>query len=210
MEAKVESLEQQIQGLKILGDQRQAELAAEGQRLLEGIQTESATVKAAIGQTVVEAKAEFDRLREEQRQVIEAAAAEFKKQREQQEQRRQDILTVYQAMQIAVVQTNEKIEAGITEGGSTSGKKDVQYLPDKQMIPDEYEGQLEGWRAWKEDMLRLFDKKNRGMRRFLEEVEKEKRAIDQSWKDSRTSTYGTKVVNDAESLWKTFKNKTKK
>ena len=48
------------------------------------------------------------------------------------------------------------------------------------------------------------------MKRFLEEVEKEKGAIDQNWKDSRTSTYGTKVVNGAESVWETLKNRTKK
>ena len=27
------------------------------------------------------------------------------------------------------------------------------------MVPDEFEGGLDGWRAWKEDMIGLFEKK---------------------------------------------------
>ena len=148
----------------MLGDQRQVELAAEGQRLLDAIQGESEQVKEVLKKVIVDARAEFDGVKEQQKrvveaaakefedlrtkqqQVVEAAAEEFKKQQQSQEQQRQDLQTLYQAIRIEMAQINEKIEAGITEGGSTSGKKDVQYLPDKQMIPDEYEGQLEEWR----------------------------------------------------------------
>ena len=62
----------------------------------------------------------------------------------------------------------------------------------------------------KEDMLRLFDKKNKGMRSFLEEVEKEKEAVDKSWKESRKMKYGIKVVEGEELVWETLKNRTKK
>ena len=121
METRLTELEQRVGGLRVLGEQRQADIAAEGQRLLDGVQAESTAVKAAIGRTVVEAKAEFDRQREQQeqtfvaareefekekrekqQQVIEAAAAEFKKQREQQEQQRPDLLTLHQAMRIEI------------------------------------------------------------------------------------------------------------
>ena len=61
MEARITELEQRVEGLRVIGDERQADLAAEGQRLLDGIQAESTAVKAAIGQTVAEAKVEFDR-----------------------------------------------------------------------------------------------------------------------------------------------------
>ena len=67
-----------MEGIRVLGDQRQAEIAAEGQRLLDGVQVESTAVKAAIGRTVVEAKAEFDRQREQQEQTFVAAKRDLK------------------------------------------------------------------------------------------------------------------------------------
>ena len=47
-------------------------------------------------------------------------------------------------------------------------------------------------------MLRLLEKKNKGMRSFLEEVEKEKTVINQGRKDIRRMRYGPKVVEKKE------------
>ena len=43
----------------------------------------------------------------------------------------------------------------------------------KNMIPDIYDGDLQKWRAWKEDAEDYMDTANAGMRKLLKEVEAE-------------------------------------
>ena len=83
-------------------------------------------------------------------------------------------------------------------------------MPDKNMLPDEVEGFLEEWRAWKEDMIKLFQKENAEAKGFLEEVEKEPGTVDEQWRNERRTKYGKRVVDGGGSVWEVLKNRTKR
>ena len=174
---EIANMVSRIEDLERREAERRQELQEEGNRLIGNLNEEFSKIKGAFGQLVVNAKEQFDVIRDAQQQTVAAAAAEFGQQQQRQEQQRIDLRTLYDATSIELTRIKERMNAieggssidghrpGEREGGRREG--DAQYLPDKDIIPDEYEGQREGWRAWKEDMLRMYDK-NPGMRGFLE------------------------------------------
>ena len=48
----------------------------------------------------------------------------------------------------------------------------VGYLPQKNMVPKEYSGAVEGWRAWKEESEDYFDTVRPGLKKIMKEAEK--------------------------------------
>ena len=56
-------------------------------------------------------------------------------------------------------------------GSSTSGSAAARgYLPEKSMVPNIFNGEVDGWRIWRDDVSDFLDTRNSGMQRLPQRV----------------------------------------
>ena len=79
------------------------------------------------------------------------------------------------------------------------------FVPIKDSVPEMYEGKLEEWRDWKENMEDYVDTVKGGMKEIMREVEKEEGKIDEDWKKDK----GDMAVKSDIHLWRLLKQKTR-
>ena len=88
---------------------------------------------------------------------------------------------------------------GLHQGGGQSRG----YLPEKSTIPRAYDGNLEEWRAWRDDFADFFDTKNVGMAQLLADIAKKRDVpVDSSTLAKWAGVLGTKVTGDHGQVWR--------
>ena len=87
------------------------------------------------------------------------------------------------------------IEAALG-GSSTSGSTAARgYLPEKSMVPNVFNGEVDGWRIWRDDVSDFLDTRNSGMQRLLEEIFQHKELPVQEVL-RKMASLGVKVLSD--------------
>ena len=76
-----------------------------------------------------------------------------------------------------VEQRISRLEATVAGGSGASGSASTPsgtltrgYLPEKNTIPKTFEGELDQWRAWRDDVADFLDTRNVGMLKFLQAI----------------------------------------
>ena len=146
MESRVAQLETEVTSLQVELGRYKGQLEEQKQKLMDDIGIEFANTKLALGEIVVDARAEFAKLQ-------------------------QGITELHQGTLNALTELTKRME--IVEKGGT-GKVQKGYLPTKSTIPKVMGGQEEDWRQWKEDTEDFMDDTNPGMKKFLREVAMQK------------------------------------
>ena len=99
----------------------------------------------------------------------------------------------------------DAVEAHGGQGGLPSSGAGKGYLPEKSLIPKTYQGELDGWRSWRDDLTEFMDNKNPGMKRFLEEVSNKRDELVSDVMLQKWNVLGNKVVGDQVQVWRTLK-----
>ena len=82
------------------------------------------------------------------------------------------------------------------------------YLPQKNTIPDKFSGKAEDWRMWQEEVSDYFDSMRPGMKKLLEDVEKEADTVDIAWRQKNRGNRDPKVLGDGLEVWRALKKLT--
>ena len=94
---------------------------------------------------------------------------------------------------------------GLQQGGGQSRS----YLPEQSTIPRAYDGNLEEWKAWRDDFADFFDTKNVGMAQLLADIAKKKDVpVNMSTLAKWAGVLGTKVTGDHVQVWRAKKGLT--
>ena len=103
----------------------------------------------------------------------------------------------------------DAMENSSGEGLQQGGGQSRGYLPDKSTIPRAYDGNLEEWRAWRDDSADFLDTKNVGMAQLLADIAKKKDIpVDSSTLAKCAGVLGTKVTGDHVQVWRALKGLT--
>ena len=81
------------------------------------------------------------------------------------------------------------------------------YLPEKSMVPNIFNGEVDGWRIWRDDVSDFLDTRNSGMQRLLEEISQHKELPVQEVL-RKMASLGVKVVRDSVQVWRALKGLT--
>ena len=89
-------------------------------------------------------------------------------------------------------------------GGLQQGGGQSRYiLSEKSTIPRAYDGNLEEWRAWRDDFAHFFNTKNVGMAQLLADIAKKMDVpVDRSTLAKWGGVLGTKVTGDHVHVWR--------
>ena len=94
-------------------------------------------------------------------------------------------------------------------GGLQRGGQSRSYLPEKSTIPRAYDGNLEEWRAWRDDFADFLDTKNVGKAQLLADIAKKKDIpVCSSTLAKWAGVLGTKVTGDHIQVWRALKGLT--
>ena len=105
----------------------------------------------------------------------------------------------------------DQVEGRVVNGGVSPNSGSVPtrgHLPEKSMLPKVFEGNLEEWRNWQDDVSDFLDTRHSGMLRFLDAISKQR---DQQISDSLKQTWqflGPKVLDDEIHVWRALKGLT--
>ena len=76
------------------------------------------------------------------------------------------------------------------------------YLPQKSMIPKTFSDKHEEWRVWQEEVADYIDTMTPGMKKILEEVDKEEGVVDELWRDSLSDRHAESLVKENQNVWR--------
>lgn len=178
MEARVAQLESDISTLKIQVASQLKNIDQQKKDLVDQLNGELVQHKLMMNEIVEGAKSEFKGIQVGMQIMYDEVSGGFK-----------DIL-----------QRVMDLEQNRNNGSGQKG-----YIPRKAMMPKEFSGQGEDWRAWQDDVLDYLDSVTPGMREFLKEAELETDAVTEQWTRDRAAKYGPKVVGDTVQVWGALK-----
>ena len=142
MEARLGAIEKRLDEL----DELKQDFGDRLQAKLATMEAEAGATTADLRQIVSEAKSKFD--------GIEAG-----------------LQSLYADAKLKFDELEALIKSCSTVGGHTANKK-VNFLPDKMMIPKVFEGDINSWKRWKEEVTKFFDEEHEGMKAVMDEVAK--------------------------------------
>ena len=80
-------------------------------------------------------------------------------------------------------------------------------MPEKSMVPNIFNGEVDGWRIWRDDVSDFLDTRNSGMQRLLEEISQHKGLPVQEVL-RKMASLGVKVLSDSVQVWRALKGLT--
>jgi len=184
----------------------------------------------AMNIVVDQAKDEFDKTKAEQAITIAEASKEFQNIRKKIEDMWQGcgdfanqvdtdkkgiqavIEQVTRAQGEAIGRLQQQVEdlrntgGGGSQGhGGGSAEKIFGYLPLKEMVPNIFDGKLEGWRKWKDDVIDFAEMMRPGVKELLKEAELEEVTVGTTW----TGKSGNPLAQmEMIRIWRLLKQKT--
>ena len=96
----------------------------------------------------------------------------------------------------------ESTAAGGVPNSTTNASR--RYLPEKSMIPGIFNGEVDGWRVWRDDVSDFFDTRNVGMQKVLVEIGVRPDTPTHTLL-SKMSSLGPKVLGDSLQVWRALK-----
>ena len=142
MEARLGEIEKRLDDL----DEIKQDFGDRLQAKLATMEAEAGATTADLRQIVNEAKSKFD--------GIEAG-----------------LQSLYADAKVKFDELEALIKSGNAMGGN-AGTKKLNFLPDKMMIPKVFEGDINSWKRWKEEVTKFFDEEHEGMKAVMDEVAK--------------------------------------
>ena len=91
--------------------------------------------------------------------------------------------------------------------GSTCGSPAARgYFPEKLIVPNIFNGEVDGWRIWRDDVSDFLVARNTGMQRLLEEISQHKELPLQELR--KMASLRVKVPSDSVQVWRALKGLT--
>ena len=142
MEARLGAIEKRLDEL----DELKQDFGDRLQAKLATMEAEAGATTADLRQIVSEAKSKFD--------GVESG-----------------LQSLYADAKVKFDELEALIKSSNTVGGHATNKK-LNFLPDKMMIPKEFDGDITNWKRWKEEVTKFFDEEHEGMKAVMDEVAK--------------------------------------
>ena len=184
MEEKMKAFERQLGQLQVTFGVFEAGLDGKAQKIMDDVMLQFSNVKIELDNVTNSAREEFA-VQQQARQQLEATASAA-------------VASLTTRVQLLEQQGGRKGDEGGHKG----------YLPKKNTIPRKIDDKEEDWRQWKADVEDFLDEENPGMKKFLEEIAKQKEGITEEWLNQMKNKYPPKITNDQVQVWRALKGLT--
>ena len=180
----MKTVERQLGQLQVEFGVFEAGLESKATKIMDDVMVQFAGVRIELDNVINSAKNEFLLQHQARQQLEETASAS-----------------------VAAL-TNRVLLLEAQGGGRGDGGAHTGYLPKKNTIPRKLDDKEEDWRQWKADVEDFLDEQNPGMKKFMEEIAKQKDGITEAWLQEMKGKYAVKITNDQVQVWRALKGLT--
>ncbi len=176
------------------------------QQLRDVVEWKATQQDLALDSTIAHARDEFV----QQRTRLETLASEAEVLFRTQQAALQELHAKTEASMLELANRVRAVEGHGGEGGDhwwprAERERSRGYLPLKSLQPQIFDGKVEKWRAWKDDVIGFLEAANKGLGMFLKKVGEEADAPDERWVNMQTGEFGINVTGEGAELWRTLK-----